>query len=96
MDKFLFNLDKIVQTGILTEKELEKLIKIYKLDLVKIVKYNKLSNRFINTYIIPKLYKNDILDIETINLYQQYVDNIQINELSEEEIIKMKKDIMII
>jgi hypothetical protein len=32
MDKFLFNLDKIVQTGILTEKELEKLIKIYKLD----------------------------------------------------------------
>jgi|APCry1669190731_1035312.scaffolds.fasta_scaffold03973_2 hypothetical protein len=96
MDKFLFNLDKIVQTGILTEKELEKLIKIYKLDLVKIVKYNKLSNRFINTYIIPKLYKNDILDIETINLYQQYVDSIQINELSEEEIIKMKKDIMII
>ena len=96
MDKFLFNLDKIVQTGILTEKELEKLIKIYKLDLVKIVKYNKLSTRFINTYIIPKLYKNDILDIETINLYQQYVDSIQINELSEEEIIKMKKDIMII
>ena len=96
MDRFLFNLDKIIQTGILTENELEKLIKIYKLDFVKLVKYNKLSNKFINKYIIPYLSKNDILDIETIKLYQQYVDSNKINELSEEEIIKMKKDIMII
>ena len=96
MDRFLFNLDKIIQTGILTENELEKLIKIYKLDFVKLVKYNKLSNKFINKYIITYLSKNDILDIETIKLYQQYVDSNKINELSEEEIIKMKKDIMII
>ena len=60
----LFYIDILVQKGILTENQLEKIIEI--VDIKKVVKNNILSEDFINKYIIPRI---DYDDYEGIDLY---------------------------
>ncbi len=66
----LFTADILVQKGILSEDELIKIIDL--VDIKKVVKYNKLSQEFIDKYIIPRIDYDDYdgLDLCMIDDYQ--------------------------
>ena len=68
----LFTADILVQKGILSEDELIKIIDL--VDIKKVVKYNKLSQEFIDKYIIPRIDYDDYdgLDLYMIEKYQNY------------------------
>ena len=70
-DNLLFTADILVQKGILNESQLCSIIDI--VDLKKIVKYNKLSNTFIEKYIIPRIDYDDYdgIDLYDIEKYQK-------------------------
>jgi hypothetical protein len=57
--------DILVQQGTLKEEELKNIITI--VDIKKIVKYNKLSQEFIDEYIIPRI---DYDDYDSLDLYE--------------------------
>ena len=63
-NQLLFTADILVQQGKLNEEQLSKIIDI--VDIKKIVKFNKLSNEFIEKYIIPRI---DYDDYDGIDLY---------------------------
>ena len=63
-NQLLFTADILVQQGKLKEEQLSKIIDI--VDIKKIVKFNKLSNEFIEKYIIPRI---DYDDYDGIDLY---------------------------
>ena len=60
----LFTADILVQKGCLDETKLALIIDL--VDLRKLVKFNKLSKEFIDTYVIPRI---DYEDYEGIDLY---------------------------
>ena len=60
----LFTADILVQRGELSEEQLKIIIDI--VDIKKVVKFNKLSEDFINKYIIPRI---DYDDYDGIDLY---------------------------
>lgn len=66
----LFTADILVQKGVLTEDNLIKIIDL--VDIKKVVKFNKLSKEFIDTYIIPRIDYDDYdgLDEYMIEEYQ--------------------------
>jgi hypothetical protein len=66
----LFTADILVQKGILTEDKLIKIIDF--VDIKKVVKCNKLSQEFIDKYIIPRIDYDDYdgLDEYMIEDYQ--------------------------
>jgi hypothetical protein len=61
---FLFIADILVQKGCLTEEQLAIIIDL--VDLKKLVKNNKLSQEFIDKYVIPRI---DYDDYDGIDLY---------------------------
>ena len=68
----LFTADILVQKGELTEEQLIMIIDL--IDIKKVVKFNKLSEKFINDYIIPRIDYDDYdgLDLYMIEKYQNY------------------------
>ena len=66
----LFTADILVQKGCLTEDKLALIIDL--VDLRKLVKNNKLSETFIEKYVVPRL---DYNDYEGIDLYD--IENYQ-------------------
>ena len=69
-NNLLFTADILVQKGILTEDKIIKIIDL--VDIKKVVKYNKLSQEFIDKYIIPRIDYDDYdgLDLCMIEDYQ--------------------------
>ncbi len=69
-NSLLFTADILVQKGELTEEQLSMIINL--VDIKKVVKFNKLSQEFINTYIIPRIDYDDYdgLDLCMIEDYQ--------------------------
>jgi len=70
----LFYIDVLVQKGELSETELEKIIDL--VDIKKLVKYNILSNDFINNHVIPRINNNNYNDL-SINDIKKYQYNIK-------------------
>jgi hypothetical protein len=70
-NNLLLTADILVQKGILNELQLASIIDI--VDIKKIVKFNKLSNDFIEKYIIPRIDYDDYdgIDLYDIEKYQQ-------------------------
>jgi hypothetical protein len=70
-NSLLFMADILVQKGGLDESQLALIIDL--VDLRKIVKYNKLSDEFINKYIIPRIDYDDYdgIDLYDIEKYQK-------------------------
>ena len=70
-NQLLFTADILVQQGGLSEEQLSKIIDI--VDIKKIVKFNKLSNQFIEKYIIPRIDYDDYdgIDLYDIEKYQK-------------------------
>jgi hypothetical protein len=64
-NNLLFMADILVQKGCLDEDQLTLIVDL--VDIKKIVKYNKLSNDFIEKYIIPRI---DYDDYDVIDLYE--------------------------
>jgi hypothetical protein len=66
--------DILVQQGNLSEEQLKLIIDL--VDIKKIVKYNKLSNKFIEDYIIPRIDYDDYdgLDLYMIEKYQSIIN----------------------
>lgn len=66
----LFLADILVQKGCLSEDQLIRIIDL--VDIKKIVKFNKLSKKFIDEYIIPRIDYDDYdgLDLYMIEKYQ--------------------------
>jgi hypothetical protein len=75
----LYYADVLIQKGILKEDEIKKIIDI--VDIKKIVKYNKLSDKFIEKYIIPRI---DLDDYEGISIYdiKKFQSNLQLTSLN--------------
>jgi hypothetical protein len=76
MDKYtwnhlLFTADVIIQKGCLNEDQIASIIDI--LDIKKVVKFNKLSQEFIDKYIIPRIDYDDYdgIDLYDIEKYQK-------------------------
>ncbi len=69
-NNLLFTADILVQKGELTEKQLIMIIDL--VDIKKVVKFNKLSQEFIDKYIIPRIDYDDYdgLDLCMIEDYQ--------------------------
>jgi hypothetical protein len=69
-NNLLFTADILVQKGELTEEQIIMIIDL--VDIKKVVKFNKLSQEFINTYIIPRIDYDDYdgLDLCMIEDYQ--------------------------
>jgi hypothetical protein len=63
-DTLLSIVDILVQKGVLTEEQLEKIVDL--VDIKKIVKNNILTENFINKYIKPRI---DLDDYDSIDLY---------------------------
>ena len=64
----LYTADILIQTGTLSENQLEKIIDI--VDIKTLVKHNKLSKEFINKHIKPKLESDDNLsDYDSLTMY---------------------------
>lgn len=70
-NNLLLTADILVQKGTLNELQLASIIDI--VDIKKIVKFNKLSNDFIEKYIIPRIDYDDYdgIDLYDIEKYQQ-------------------------
>jgi hypothetical protein len=68
----LFTADILVQKGCLDESQLSLIVDL--VDIKKIVKYNKLSQGFIEKYIIPRIDYDDYdgLDLYDIEKYQSF------------------------
>ena len=67
-NSLLFMVDILIQKGELKEYQIEKIIDI--VNLKKLVKYNKLSENFINTVLKHKIEKEyDSSDDESITMY---------------------------
>jgi hypothetical protein len=68
----LFTADILVQKGCLNEKQLALIIDF--VDLKKLVKNNKLSQEFIDKYVIPRIDYDDYdgIDLYDIEKYQQF------------------------
>lgn len=68
----LFTADILVQKGCLTESQLKSIIHL--VDIKKVVKYNKLSEKFIQEEIIPRIDYDDYdgLDLCQIESYQSH------------------------
>ncbi len=66
----LFTATTLVQRGCLTENQLIQIIDL--VDIKTIVKFNKLSKKFIDDYIIPRIDYDDYdgLDLYMIEKYQ--------------------------
>ena len=62
----LFTADILVQKGCLNETQLALIIDL--IDLRKLVKNNKLSNKFINEYIIPRIDLDDYNGIDEYDI----------------------------
>ncbi len=76
MDKYtwnhlLFTADIIIQKGCLNEDQIASIIDI--VDIRKVVKFNKLSQKFIDKYIIPRIDYDDYdgIDLYDIEKYQK-------------------------
>lgn len=69
-NNLVFLADILVQRGCLSEDQLSRIIDL--VDIKKIVKFNKLSTKFIEEYIIPRIDYNDYdgLDLYMIEKYQ--------------------------
>ena len=69
-NNLLFMADILVQKGCLDEKQLSMIVDL--VDIKKIVKFNKLSNYFIEKYIIPRINYDDYdgIDLYDIEKYQ--------------------------
>jgi hypothetical protein len=70
----LFTADILIQKGELTEDKLIMIIDL--VDIKKVVKYNKLSQEFIDKYIIPRIDYDDYdgLDLCMIEDYQNKLE----------------------
>lgn len=66
----LFKANILVQRGCLSEEQLIRIIDL--VDIKTIVKFNKLSQKFIDDYIIPRIDYDDYdgLDLYMIEKYQ--------------------------
>lgn len=69
-NNLLFMADILAQKGCLNEDQLSIIVDL--VDIKKIVKYNKLSNDFIEKYIIPRIDYDDYngIDLYDIEKYQ--------------------------
>jgi hypothetical protein len=67
----LFTATTLVQRGCLTEDQLIQIIDL--VDIKTIVKFNKLSQKFIDDYIIPRIDYDDYdgVDLDMIDKYQK-------------------------
>lgn len=84
-DHLLFTADILIQKGILSEDQLEKIIDI--VDIKTLVKNNKLSKEFINKHIKPIIESDDNLsDYDSLTMY----DVNRIQEYNHSEKIKTK------
>ncbi len=70
-NQLLFTATNLVQRGCLSEDQLIRIIDL--VDIKIIVKFNKLSTKFINEYIIPRIDYDDYdgLDLYMIEKYQK-------------------------
>ena len=70
----LFTADILVQKGYLDESKLALIIDL--VDLRKLVKFNKLSKEFIDTYVIPRINYDDYegIDLYDIEKYQSLLN----------------------
>ena len=70
-NNLLFMADILVQKGCLDENQLSLIVDL--VDIKKIVKFNKLSQEFIDKYIIPRIDYNDYegIDLYDIEKYQK-------------------------
>ena len=70
-NNLLYTADNLVQRGCLSEDQLIRIIDL--VDIKKIVKFNKLSQEFIEEYIIPRIDYDDYdgLDLYMIEKYQK-------------------------
>jgi hypothetical protein len=68
-NSLLFNADILVQKGCLNENQLKKIIDI--VDIEKVVKFNKLTNNFIEQYVKPRIEKNDDV-YDAMTMYDVY------------------------
>ena len=70
----MFTADVLVQKGSLDESKLALIIDL--VDLRKLVKFNKLSKEFIDTYVIPRINYDDYegIDLYDIEKYQSRFD----------------------
>ncbi len=68
----LFTADILVQKGCLSEDQLAIIIDL--VDLKKLVKNNKLSQEFIDKYVVPRINYDDYdgIDLYDIEKYQQH------------------------
>ena len=82
-NNLLFTADILVQKGILNESQLASIIDL--VDIKKIVKFNKLSNDFIEKYIIPRIDYDDYdgIDLYDIEKYQRMLILLDTNIISE-------------
>jgi hypothetical protein len=67
-NSLLFIADVLIQKGELTEDQIKKIIDI--IDLKKLIKYNKLSDNFINKILKPKIEEEyDSSNYESITMH---------------------------
>jgi len=79
-NNLLFSADILIQKGELTETQIKKIIGI--VDIEKVVKYNILSESFIESYVKPYIEKNED-EYDSMTMYDVYnIQNFLKNKLN--------------